>query len=112
MEAVSPYEVRCPRCDVSFPVGTRVCLHCGGRTGPSLAQVEKLSFGEPEESRGPFAEAAWGFPASEAEEAPIPPSREALEKSPARPSPMRALVTLLWVALAIGISIARSCGEG
>lgn len=26
----SPYEVRCPRCDVSFPVGTRRCIHCGG----------------------------------------------------------------------------------
>ena len=27
------YEVRCPRCDVSFPAGTRTCFHCGGPTG-------------------------------------------------------------------------------
>ena len=29
----SPYEVRCPRCDVSFPVETTTCIHCGGPTG-------------------------------------------------------------------------------
>jgi hypothetical protein len=27
----TPYEVFCPRCSVTFPVGTRHCLHCGGR---------------------------------------------------------------------------------
>lgn len=27
------YEVRCPRCDVSFPAETRTCFHCGGPTG-------------------------------------------------------------------------------
>lgn len=32
-EKGSPYEVRCPRCDVSFPVETRICIHCGGPTG-------------------------------------------------------------------------------
>jgi len=25
------YEVHCHHCDVSFPVGTRHCVHCGGR---------------------------------------------------------------------------------
>jgi hypothetical protein len=32
-EKTSPYEVRCPRCDVSFPTETRQCIHCGGPTG-------------------------------------------------------------------------------
>jgi hypothetical protein len=27
------YEVRCDHCDVSFPVETKRCIHCGGRTG-------------------------------------------------------------------------------
>ena len=27
----TPYEVFCPRCQVSFPVETRKCIHCGGR---------------------------------------------------------------------------------
>ena len=31
-ENPSPYEVRCLRCDVSFPVEQRKCLHCGGPT--------------------------------------------------------------------------------
>jgi hypothetical protein len=26
---INPYEVNCARCRVSFPVGTRVCIHCG-----------------------------------------------------------------------------------
>ncbi len=26
------FEVRCPRCDVSFPPETRRCIHCGGPT--------------------------------------------------------------------------------
>jgi len=33
----SPYEVNCARCRVSFPVGTRTCIHCGQpirRLGP------------------------------------------------------------------------------
>jgi hypothetical protein len=30
----SHFEVRCPRCDVSFPVETRTCMHCGGPTSP------------------------------------------------------------------------------
>ncbi len=29
----SPYEVRCPGCETSFPVGTKRCLHCGSRIG-------------------------------------------------------------------------------
>jgi hypothetical protein len=26
-----PYEVYCNHCNVTFPAGTRRCLHCGGR---------------------------------------------------------------------------------
>ena len=29
---MAQYEVWCPACDVSFPPGTKRCLHCGGRT--------------------------------------------------------------------------------
>lgn len=48
---VNPYEVNCARCRVSFPVGTRTCIHCGqpidrpgaGTAGPprSLASDEE-----------------------------------------------------------------------
>lgn len=29
------FEVYCDRCRVTFPVGTRRCMHCGGRTSAS-----------------------------------------------------------------------------
>ena len=38
-EAATPahlYEVRCASCNVSFPPGTRRCIHCGGRIGRQL----------------------------------------------------------------------------
>lgn len=34
------FEVRCPHCDVSFPVETRTCVHCGGKTVPSTGATE------------------------------------------------------------------------
>ena len=33
IESNAGYEVRCHTCDVSFPPGEKVCLHCGGRLG-------------------------------------------------------------------------------
>jgi len=30
-EPQKPFEVYCDQCNVSAPVGTRRCLHCGGR---------------------------------------------------------------------------------
>jgi len=50
-----PYEVLCPRCNVTFPVGTRHCIHCGGPIGGrglfgGGAQAPTLSpTGEPED---------------------------------------------------------------
>ena len=31
----APFEVYCERCRVTFPLGTRRCIHCGGRTSTS-----------------------------------------------------------------------------
>jgi len=39
---VNPYEVYCTRCSVSFPVGTRVCLHCGQPIGRAAAAPAPL----------------------------------------------------------------------
>lgn len=39
MKASGPsFEVYCDRCRVTFPVGTRRCIHCGGPTGASRAR--------------------------------------------------------------------------
>ncbi len=51
----SPYEVRCPRCDVSFPVETRTCIHCGGPTaeaGAFFAMDDPAELVAPLESSG------------------------------------------------------------
>ena len=45
----SPYEVRCSRCDVTFPIGTRQCIHCGGAisgrgTGGLLENLSDADF--------------------------------------------------------------------
>jgi hypothetical protein len=90
MEAVTQYEVRCERCQVSFPIGTKLCIHCGGRTGSSELAV---------------ADGAPSLP-------PMGPAPEAqAEEEAVRQSPVRVLVTLLWVVLAIAFSVVRSCSE-
>jgi hypothetical protein len=46
----APFEVYCDRCRVTFPVGTRRCVHCGGPTGGSPGRVAMRfeQVGEPE----------------------------------------------------------------
>ena len=41
------YEIRCNRCDVSFPPDAKVCLHCGGRLGGGLPIGRKAATGPP-----------------------------------------------------------------
>ena len=53
----SPYEVRCLRCDVSFPLETRRCVHCGGPTA-STGAVAGLAEAMP----GPLATASGTSP--------------------------------------------------
>ena len=83
-------EVRCPRCDVSFAVGTRRCLHCGGPTvEPEVAaHIRAVERGMP---------------------LPVPAEvePEVEEETPLRRGP-RAL-TLLWIVLALAASLYRSC---
>jgi hypothetical protein len=75
----NPYEVSCARCRVTFPVGTRVCLHCGQPIGRPAVVLRPA---------GP---------------------EEILEQDlPARPlafSPM----TLVWVLAAVATVIYRAC---
>ncbi len=96
MEARGPsaFEVYCQRCNVSFPIGTRRCVHCGGRTArqrgfvPSsrmaespleIAQIEEEEVGESDlvvQRRGIF-------------------------------SP----VALMWIVLALAGAFYRACGN-
>ena len=85
----SPYEVYCPRCSVTFPVGQKHCIHCGGRV-----TKERLEPGE------------FAIPFDEMDE----PS-ELQEEVGARRSPFSPLA-LIWLLLFVGGTIWRSCTSG
>ena len=88
----APFEVYCGRCRVTFPGGTRRCIHCGGPTGPSREVAAAVS--------------------SRLRRAPEPGADAGgLEEDPeelVRPRTFSPL-TLLWIALVIGGYAMRSC---
>ena len=95
----SAYEVRCPRCDVSFPPETRKCVHCGGRTGRQAAAplVEQWIEPEPDPFFSMQPTAGEGGE-GETESSSLPRTL------------LRSLGTLIWVGLLIAFTLARNCG--
>lgn len=81
--STNPYEVYCTHCSVSFPVGTRVCIHCGQPIGRTAA------------------EAAAGLltPASDEQAAQDFPLR-AVKASP---------LTFVWLLAAVATVVYRAC---
>jgi len=110
MESVSRYESRCPSCNVTFPIETKVCIHCGGRTAPSMVHFPDPP---PAPSKGGDA-ARIAMEMRGRSEAPVQGHvlAEDVDDEPVRVSPLRSLITIVWVALAIGVSLLRACGEG
>lgn len=127
---LSQYEVRCFRCDVSFPVETRTCIHCGGATSAaseSAGSAPVFEFG----SRS-GAENAPGWRGGEnslresmggVSDQP-PPVDNLDERSSASPiseptsepsvgrSILGSMGSLIWIALLIAFSLAgRMCGD-
>jgi hypothetical protein len=108
----SPYEVRCLRCDVSFPVETRRCIHCGGPTSASATPATIAI-----ESTNPLP---WNRPLETAAGTPgetsIPEAGplELPEEAPTSlgATLLRTFGSLFWVIALIGFSIMRSCEEG
>jgi hypothetical protein len=88
-----PFEVYCNHCNVSFPVGARHCLHCGGRLARERAAGTAMRGVPPE------------LQLSEAE--PIEP----FEEETSRRSPFSP-VALIWVLLFVVGTIYRACTEG
>ena len=86
------FEVYCDRCRVTFPVGTRRCIHCGGPTGASRRRAG-LRF-EPDREPGPAGAGAEG----EAELQPELTRRRFI-------SP----VTLVWIVLIAAGYLYRAC---
>jgi len=105
------YEVRCPRCDVSFPKDTKKCIHCGGPTGASHRPGNRMQAGfssDPFDPTTPEAgtRAATGFLR------PRPLDHEPEEEEEvSRGGLLRAAITVVWILLAVGFSVVRACSE-
>ncbi|MBW2385920.1 MAG: hypothetical protein JRG92_19985 [Deltaproteobacteria bacterium] len=108
MEEISPYEVRCSRCQVSFPPDTKRCMHCGGRTVPTYIRVANGLT----EGREPIGEAhGHEVLVHPSERAGVEPIGVEQEVEGGRSGLMRSAVTVVWVLLAVGFSILRACSE-
>ena len=82
----APFEVHCDRCRVTFPVGTRRCIHCGAPTTRSTRQHALRA--EPV-----------GAPEAEADE----PEAELARRRFVSP------LTLVWIALIAAGYLVRAC---
>jgi len=83
----NPYEIYCYQCHVTAPVGTRRCVHCGGRLSKQQRQLDPVM-------GMPFEESV------EEDEAPVD-----LQRRLGNNLPMAAV----WILLVIGGSIYRLC---
>lgn len=118
-----PYEVRCPRCQVSFPVETRKCIHCGGAIARSRnVQIEGTTGLPPAPSDfepiEPEAETPFksGTPLSQAISESIHgpgPNERELDVEDEQPSVVRRLISslggVIWIVLLIAFALARQC---
>ena len=86
----TPYEVSCPRCKVTFPVGTRHCIHCGG----PIAR-----------GRGLFAATVAAAAATQTEPVEFEVEEELPRSSPFTPG------AIVWVLIA-GAAAYRACSGG
>jgi hypothetical protein len=81
----TPYESYCYQCRVTFPVGTRRCVHCGGPIGRRDPKGGLLA----------------------------PPEPHVADEAPQEPSVLRRMGSIsLWVLIAIGAALSRMCQEG
>jgi len=46
--SATPFEIRCENCNVSFPVKTKSCLHCGAPLGTRFSWAPAESASQPE----------------------------------------------------------------
>jgi hypothetical protein len=116
MDGSAEFEVFCPRCGVTFPIGTKKCLHCGGRTAPGHGRPAPPLYSTLDSLDAQETAVDGGSTARPSEGLTPPPRLEELEhegeESAPRPGIMRIGSGLMWVILAIGFSLMRMCQEG
>jgi hypothetical protein len=112
VDKLSHYEVRCPRCNVSFAPETRVCIHCGGRTAASgKGRRRNARMGLPD-GGAQSQDDVFVFQSAEGA-GPFPSEVEVEDEAEApRAGFLRTAITIVWVLLAIAFSLMRACSEG
>ncbi len=101
------FEVRCDDCSVSYPIGTKRCMYCGGRPGHKPLFARQLQFdplGELELSEEPI-EPIDSLPSMNT---PIDQQDDEAGEQP-RSSLFRLFGNLSWVILFALITLYRAC---
>lgn len=107
---MSVYEIWCPSCDVSFPPGTKRCIHCGGRTvkdrpmkagAPRFTMDGDRALAMPHAAEDPLIHLGPGELAEGVEE----------EEAPRRGF-LRAGMSVVWMLLLAAGYIWQNCAGG
>lgn len=94
----TPYEVYCAHCRVTAPVGTKRCLHCGGRISRHRGTQAVFVPSTLETGQGALEAGASSHTAE------FPPDEEVIAR-PRRLSPM----SVVWIVAALAVAIQRAC---
>jgi hypothetical protein len=103
------FEVRCHHCEVSFPLGTKRCMYCGGKPSAGPPQVEFLGMREMEAHTVPAERSAPGLPRPRKAELEQEGEAEEEEQLSLRQTLPRVAMSLAWVVLLVVVSIYRAC---
>jgi hypothetical protein len=109
MRVVSKYEVACPSCRVSYPVGQKVCVHCGGRTGPSVVEMPDVPL-EISSGVGTVTREPEPGPLAYGDEMVFAPAgRETDDEETPGGSVLRRLGGLTWLLIFVVVTVLRAC---
>ena len=109
MKVVSKYEVGCEACGVSYPPEQKRCIHCGARTSPLVVEVPGASHEFMEGVVPAPPEHAVDVHRAPGGELVFLPSTGGPAEEPPAPSRMRQLSTLIWIVIAVAITVVRAC---
>jgi hypothetical protein len=109
MRVVSKYEVSCPSCKVSYPVGQKQCVHCGGRTAPSVVEVPDIP---PQLHQGTRQISPEPELPADAREMVFMPTGSDEEELARGGSMLSRLGGLTWILIFAVVTIIRACFGG